>query len=132
MRDSLITLHHSSLKGNEGEKLFRQFLAEKGAIYNLVRGEERHCGSELRTSPEMPVLQPRHMLERDTVGGFHLSPAASEARLGIADISGSGSGIVRLPKEDNTAESSSPEASSPSDAAIDILSSGGTPIATNG
>ncbi len=61
-------------------------------------------------------------------GGFHTSPTFSAARENIAVISGSGSDNVTTPEVRNAAESSSPEReSSPSDAAIDIPSSGGAP-----
>ncbi len=61
-------------------------------------------------------------------GGFHTSPMFSVARECIAVISGSGSDNVTTLEVRNAAESSSPEReSSPSDAAIDIPSSGGAP-----
>ncbi len=66
-------------------------------------------------------------------GGLHSSPTLSAARASIATISGSESGTVDHPEGDNGTEPSSPEWSdSPSDAAIDIRSSGGAPKDTSG
>ncbi len=66
-------------------------------------------------------------------GGFHMSPTFSAALKSIAVISGSGSDNATTPEGGNTAESSSPEREgSPSDAAIDISSSGGAPKETGG
>jgi len=94
-----------------------------------------------------PWLLREKQLESAVVGGLHppfppsgngglhtrWRPAAWAARFSIADISGSGNldlCNVTLIEGGNTAESSSSEASSPSDAAIDILSSGVTSIET--
>ncbi len=61
-------------------------------------------------------------------GGFHMSPTFSAAREIIAIISGSGSANATTPEGGNAAGLSSPEReSSPSDAVINILSSGGAP-----
>ncbi len=63
----------------------------------------------------------------------HSSPTLSAARASIATISGSVSGTADRPEGGSGAESSSPDRSgSPSDAAIDIRSSGGAPKDTSG
>ncbi len=65
--------------------------------------------------------------------GFHMSRTFSAAQESIAVISGSGSDNATTPEVGNAVESSSPERqSSPSDAAIDIWSSGGAPKETSG
>ncbi len=66
-------------------------------------------------------------------GRFHTSLTFSAARESIAIISGSGSDNATTPEGGNAAGSSSPEReSSPSDAAIDISSSGEAPKETGG
>ncbi len=73
--------------------------------------------------------------DRDAVDFFffHTSPTFSAARESIAVISGSGSDNATTPEGGNAAGSSSPEReSSPSDAAIDIWSSGEAPKETGG
>ncbi|XDV26099.1 hypothetical protein PO909_029887 [Leuciscus waleckii] len=65
-------------------------------------------------------------------GEFQTSPTTSAALFSIADISGSGSGSVAFPEGGNGAESSCPGHSSPSNTAMDILSSGRAPNETTG
>ncbi len=60
-------------------------------------------------------------------GSLHSSPTALTARESIAVKSGSGSDDATLRKGGNAAESSSPDSSSASDAAINIWSSGRAP-----
>ncbi len=95
--------------------------------------EERYRGGALRTSashPEKPIVQPRGF---GTRWRFPLEPTLSAARASIATISGSVSGTADHPEGGSGAESSSPDRSgSPSDAAIDIRSSGGAPKDTSG
>ncbi len=89
-------------------------------------------GAENQRDPHRETTRPASK-DRDAVEDFHTSPTFSAARESIAVISGSGSDNATTPEGGNAAESSSPEReSSPSDAAIDIWSSGGAPKETGG
>ncbi len=88
--------------------------------------KEWHQRGALKTSatpPEKPLVQPRRVGMR-----WRIPHEPDVARESIAVISGSGSDNATTPEGGNAAESSSPEREgSPSDAAIDIRSSGGVP-----
>ncbi len=117
------------VRGEEPQDLFR---AVKGAFHDLVSssctsGKNGTGGG--RWKPARPPPPPRNHSSNlegsGRGGGFHTSPTFSAARESIAVISGSGSNSATTPEVGNAAESSSPErGGSPSDAAIDIWSSG--------
>ncbi len=95
--------------------------------------EERNRGGWLRTSSCHPRNQSSSLEGSGHGGGFHTSPTLLAARESIAIISGSVSGTATVPEGGNCVDASSPEKSdSPSDAAIDIRSSGGAPKDTDG
>ncbi len=121
-----------------GEELQDLFRAVKGAFHDLVSslctsGKNGTGGG--RWEPAQPQLR-NHSSSLEGAGcggGFHTSPTFSAARESIAIISGSGSDNATTPEGGNAAGSSSPEReSSPSDAAMDIWSSGGAPKETGG
>ncbi len=97
--------------------------------------EEWHQRGALRTSvtpTEKPLVHPQRIGMRWTFFS-HTSPTFSAARESIAVISGSGSDNATTPEGGNAAGSSSPEReSSPSDAAINIWSSGEAPKEAGG
>ncbi len=113
-----------------GEELQDLFRAVKGVFHELVNcsctsGKNGTEGGHWEPAQPPPRNQSCRLEESGHGGGFHMSLTFSAARESIAVISGSGSDNATTPEGDNAAESSYPERErEPSDAAIDIRSSG--------
>ncbi len=111
-----------------GEELRDLFRAVKGALYDLV-SSSCTSGRMARRGRWEPVRPPQRnhsssLEESGCSGGFHKSPTCSAAR---ESIFGSGSDNATTPEGGNAEREREP-----SDAAIDIRSSGGAPKETGG